>query len=559
MENITIFVQVSDRLLIEDYLTSIANQDYNKSAISLFIALGALDEFCKSVLARFLNRYGSEYRNIALRNHSHNTRLASIEHAISGSSHYFTLDENVILHPHALTRLHRTGAEVVAPMLISDSTYSNFHANVDANGYFRGGENYQRILAREIRGLIEVPVVNGCYLVRHEYLGQIKYNDGSQRLEYVIASDSLRKSLVPQYIDNTFNYGILVDYKNKNSYEIRDADSHNNKTFFLGLSWRSMARRDSAFKKGIICDIDWLASYLILEHYHLIRLLQDEYGFDIINSRRINFESQDIIKDLNSYDALLVAYQGAVKLPMERITCHKVLRIDDMVSYNEDYDRLLRAFVANSDVVISPYAYLFNRFFSHNKVVWVPYSSAIEGCENLPDLEFNDNPICKVFLSGSVAWDRPFRQYVMALHDEHLEKLPHPGYGGKFDDTSPAIVRTKYYDEIRRYLCCFTDAHSYRYIHLKNFEVASVGSLLLTDKLVEPEMNQLGFIDNESCIFCDQSSFLEKVYWIVDENNRVEVDKIRRAGMQLVREKHLSRHRASQINDLILKPLGDLS
>lgn len=555
----TVFIWADDRLLIEDYLASVANLDYQKSAIHLFIALNKVDDFCNRSLTHFLNRHGPAYNNITVKSLSSDIRLSSIRYALANSTHYFTMDQNVILHPHALTRLHRLNLEVVAPMLISGGMYSNFHAYIDANGYYRGGDNYHRILTREQKGIFGVPVVNGCYLIRHRYLRSIAYNDGSGRAEYVVACDSLRKNGVPQYIDNTFNYGILVNYEGKSAKTIHDMDMLNNKRFFLGLSWISQVSSNNEFRKGVICDIEWLASYLIYEHYHLIRLLHDEFGFDVINSKRLDFTSPDIISDLNSYDSILVAYQGAVNIPMDSINCHKVLRIDDLVSYNQDYDKLLSFFTANSDIVISPYAYVLNQYFKHDKVEWVPYSSAIEGCENVHELDFNDHPVCKVFLSGSVAWDRPFRQYVMALDDEHLEKLPHPGYGGKFDDTSPAIVRTKYYGEIRRYLCCFTDAHSYRYIHLKNFEIASVGSLLLTDKLIETEMKELGFVDNETCIFCDRDSFLEKVYWIADPANRAEVDRIRRAGMKLVREKHLSRHRASQINELVRKSLGTSS
>ena len=126
-----------------------------------------------------------------------------------------------------------------------------------------------------------------------------------------------------------------------------------------------------------------------------------------------------------------------------------------------------------------------------------------------------------------------------------------PDTGGSYDDNSEAPARGNYFPEIAKYLCGFTDAHTHRYIHLKNFEIASVGSLLLTDRLVEKEMNELGFVDYETCIFCDQGTFLEKVSWILDEENRPAVDKIRHAGMELVRRRHMTGHRAAQISELI--------
>ena len=108
----------------------------------------------------------------------------------------------------------------------------------------------------------------------------------------------------------------------------------------------------------------------------------------------------------------------------------------------------------------------------------------------------------------------------------------------------------KYYKKLNEYICCFTDALRFGYIVLKNFEIAATGSLLLTDKMVEKEMNELGFIDRKTCIFSEKETFLEKVDWILDQRNREEVDAIRHAGMKLVRERHMTRHRAAQVNML---------
>jgi hypothetical protein len=75
--------------------------------------------------------------------------------------------------------------------------------------------------------------------------------------------------------------------------------------------------------------------------------------------------------------------------------------------------------------------------------------------------------------------------------------------------------------------------------------------LLLTDRIIEKEMNELGFLDGQTCIFCDKSDFLEKVAWIVDDANRSAIDGIRMAGMKLTRERHMTKHRAAQIGQLV--------
>ncbi len=550
-----LIVQTNDEIFIEDYLASIGNQDYHKGAIHLYIEAYNIDDFCKNAIEVFLNRHGAEYKNVIIDEQPNHAMLSSTQYAIANNTSYFMVDKNVIIHPHTLSRLRCLNLEIVAPMLISDGSYSNFHAYVDVNGYYKGGDNYHKILTRELKGIFNVPVVNGCYLINCKYLKYVKYADGSKRAEYVIFSDCLRKNLVPQYIDNTFNYGVLVNYQGRSPDEIRDINILNNKRFFLNLNRKPVTGINIGHKRGVICDIEWLASYLAYEHYHLIRLLHDEYGFDVINCKKLDFSSVEIVKDLNTYSLLLIAYQGLINIPLNLVSSYKMFKIDDLVSYREEYDRLVNSLIKNSDMVISPYAYAFQQFYAHDNVVLVPYSSAIEGCKGFQEIKFNSEPIRKIFVSGSVAWDRPLRKYVAELENDNIVKLQHPGYGNRFDDSSTAIVRTKYFSEVGKYLCGFTDGHSYKYIHLKNFEIASVGSLLLTDKVIENEMNELGFVDFETCVFCDAETFLGRIEWILDEENRAIVDRIRLAGMRLVREKHLTRHRAFQINELARKSL----
>ncbi len=304
-------------------------------------------------------------------------------------------------------------------------------------------------------------------------------------------------------------------------------------------------------RKAVICDIGWLSSYLADEHFYLVRLLNEDYDFDIIDCRSTNFAAESTIERLNSYSALLIAYQGGISIPLDAFSALKFLKIDDLVSYNPSYDTLLRSLVASSDVVISPYAYEFQNHFTHRAVNWVPYSSAMEGCKGFERIVFNETPISKVLVSGSIAADRPLRKYAAGLDSSKVAVLDHPGYAGEYNDDSPAIVRVRYYEELSKYLCCFCDGHSYRYIHLKNFEIASAGSLLLTDRLIEKEMNELGFVDHETCIFAAREDFLEKVDWILDDRNRPAVDEIRSAGMRLVKARHMTRHRALQIDNLV--------
>jgi hypothetical protein len=203
--------------------------------------------------------------------------------------------------------------------------------------------------------------------------------------------------------------------------------------------------------------------------------------------------------------------------------------------------------------VFGPYAYDLPKYYPHHNIKWVPYSTSIE--EDVGALDFNEHPIEQVLLSGSVAWDRPFREYVFGLDDDRLAKLGHPGYAARFKNDGEHKIGAWWFREIHRYLCAFCDGHSLRYIHLRNFEVASTGALLLADRIVEQEMNLLGFIDGETCIFCDQGDFLDKVSWVLDPANRPQVDRIRRAGMRLCLERHTTKQRVSEFVEMLMASL----
>ena len=60
-----------------------------------------------------------------------------------------------------------------------------------------------------------MPVVHCTYLIRHEILDQMSYDDGSGRHEYVIFSENARKKGIPQYLDNRQVYGRITFAENK--------------------------------------------------------------------------------------------------------------------------------------------------------------------------------------------------------------------------------------------------------------------------------------------------------------------------------------------------------
>lgn len=127
------------------------------------------------------------------------------------NSWYFVADCDNFICPNMIESLIKFNLPVVAPLLYSDNNYSNYHADIDDNGYYKDCNLYYQLFQREIKGLVQVPVVHCTYLIRPDILPLISYDDDSNRYEYVIFSDNLRKKNIPQYLSNIESkYGYIV-------------------------------------------------------------------------------------------------------------------------------------------------------------------------------------------------------------------------------------------------------------------------------------------------------------------------------------------------------------
>jgi hypothetical protein len=130
-----------------------------------------------------------------------------------GCEFYFVADVGNFVRSCTLRDLVALNMPIVAPFLRSmgpGDLYSNYHAAIDVNGYYEECDQYAWTLNRWVRGVLEMPVVNGTYLIRADVLGDLAYEDGTPRHEYVIFSASARKQGVPQYLDNRQVYGYVA-------------------------------------------------------------------------------------------------------------------------------------------------------------------------------------------------------------------------------------------------------------------------------------------------------------------------------------------------------------
>ena len=223
------------------YLRSLLAQTALRSDTIFYIRTNDNKDNTSEVLRDFYNKWNWKYKMvfddtsvdpslIAQPNHDWDAkrfsilgaiRQKSIDFANSEGADYFIADCDNIVMPHTIDAIRSVNLPVVAPLLhVTNPTsmYSNFHSDIDDNGYFKNDHNYVGIFYQNYKGLLQMPVVHCTYFIRHDALKSVQYDDGSARFEYVIFSDSLRKAGVLQYLDTREVYGRISFSTNEEEY-----------------------------------------------------------------------------------------------------------------------------------------------------------------------------------------------------------------------------------------------------------------------------------------------------------------------------------------------------
>jgi hypothetical protein len=136
------------------------------------------------------------------------------------------------------------------------------------------------------------------------------------------------------------------------------------------------------------------------------------------------------------------------------------------------------------------------------------------------------------------------RKYIYGLNHQYVDRL----------DPSANVTGENYIKYLSEYLCCFTccSTRNTPYIINKFFEIPASGSLLLAyDEWVKDGLKEIGFIDGENYISCNKENIIEKIEWICNEQNRDEVDRIRKNGNELVKNNHTDECRYKFILNII--------
>lgn len=240
-KNITIAILAKDKAhCLPFYLYCLEQQTWPKDKTNLYIRTNNNNDNTSQILKDWVEKVKDQYSKVYFDDsdltvnleqygqHEWNTvrfkalakiRQDSIKWAFDNDSNYFVADCDNFILPSTITKLVESDMPIVAPLLVSRSSYSNYHAAIDSWGYYSSSPIYFPLLYREIKGLVQLPVVHCTYFINYNVLDEISYFDKTNRHEYVIFSENARKRNIAQYLDTRAVYGFITFAENSKDFE----------------------------------------------------------------------------------------------------------------------------------------------------------------------------------------------------------------------------------------------------------------------------------------------------------------------------------------------------
>lgn len=313
--------------------------------------------------------------------------------------------------------------------------------------------------------------------------------------------------------------------------------------------------------KLIISELAHRCKYTSREAAYIIRELINIYGWRHIETELLYYSSGSVksvlLSQFQELPNVILCWEGyyllnARRKEIDSLDCSKYIVCDDLHGGDEHtIQEKLEAF-SMVQTILSTYGYVFDHFYPQlsktKRVVWMPHSAS-------PDflIDFNENPVNAVLLSGVVNSYYPLRLRMKALCESGSYPIVvhrFPGYSCDFDYETNTSVGRGYAKRINTYRVAFTDSSRYRYSVAKYFEIPATGSLLLADRAVSEPLSRIGFTEGVHYIGVSNQDLEDKLQYALDENNHDELDQVRRNGQALVWRRHKTSDRARSIDEI---------
>jgi len=303
--------------------------------------------------------------------------------------------------------------------------------------------------------------------------------------------------------------------------------------------------------KNHLSDNKYVTTYHWI--HNMFNYLIEKHNFDHIDTYLINENKSNLDKYLeNKFGKkpkniiLFGKFELVSNFDLDNVSFNTILIIDDIHHSNRIKQIQKKAF-NKSKIILSTYSYLFEKYFGLN----YKYSSFLHA--SAYQTEYDENPIKKILIVG------------------HLNKNIYPyryllGQIAKTNDNIVIVNPPKYLEEtgnnnncgvmfaklVNSYICTFCDESIRNYLLGKFFEIPSYGSLLLAfNNNTKNEMKQHGFIEDVNYISCNEINLMEKINFILDEQNINCINQIRYNGYMFANKEHTFINRAQQLVKII--------
>lgn len=309
--------------------------------------------------------------------------------------------------------------------------------------------------------------------------------------------------------------------------------------------------------------------------YHMTNHFVEELGYILIDTSKYDSNNRVSLLSLLSLNEsehriLVIENHDEKLLPdifTEDLRDSTILKKVKFYLFSDDIHKekekklAIKYFELFEKVFVTYYRPFFEQYPDFSKefgdrVVWMPHCVS-----ELMKSSMNDKPIQKIGLLGNTAGKvYPNRAFVKELtidplfKDKIAEKAhPSKKYKPVDYENGSKLVGQIYFDTLNRFICNFTCSLTLGYTVCKYFEIAYTGSLLLCDP-THDDLSILGFIDMDTCIiYKNRDEIKAEIEWVLDPKNRVKVDEIRKAGFELIRNRHTVFIRCKEIDDIITK------
>ncbi|CAI5745033.1 unnamed protein product [Peronospora destructor] len=305
-------------------------------------------------------------------------------------------------------------------------------------------------------------------------------------------------------------------------------------------AWVIERRKRTNGRKFLVgCTSHW-KGYVLRSFLSLFEELKTEHGWEELDTSMNPMKYSAYFQELRALGTIMAVWN------------------DDLHYYDQFNPIVLRdEILTKVDVLLGTYTYFMDDYFAKvtNLVnerdlpltVWLPHSSS----PDFVNASLNEYPINKIILSGKLGsnW-YPLRHWLGIYQQEHQDIMDAYQHAGYYVAANQSAIYASY---LRSYRTGITTTLIFQYVIAKIFEIPSTGALLVVNLDVAPLLAALGMNDGEHYVGFDRQDPETIIGWVSDPRNWPEIDRIRRAGMELVRGEHLVTNRVKALDLFVME------